>query len=247
MQRYLYLPLTTLFLLIFHNTSPAQGQIAFSSTRSGGPLIYIMEADGSNVRLLEQGDRCDAQADTSKAYAAAHPRWSPDGQRIAFYTYWGQEPGRTDGQDIVVINADGSGRRRLTASGYNCDPAWSPDGREIVFRTLIEDNWGLYIVNVQSGKIRPLINTPYMDRSPDWSPDGQRIVFSSGYNSDRPTQEDIFIVNADGSGLQQLSDAPGEESLASWSPDGQRIVYNEGTENTQKTRTNLRLRKIVAP
>lgn len=199
------------------------GLITFSSNRSGGLRIYVMDGDGSNVRLLEDGP---PGRDTTHLYGAAGPRWSRDGEQIAFYTYWGDAPERTDGQNIVVINADGTGRRVLTRSGYQSEPTWSPDGREVVYRSLRERNWGLYIFNLETGQERLLVDTPHMDRSPDWSPDGQQIVFSSGYGSDKTTGEDLYIVNADGTGLRQLTADVGEESLGRWSWDGERIVFN---------------------
>ena len=180
----LYPFLFTIFLSFFHNIGLfAQGQIVFRSDRSGAARLYIMDTDGTDLRLLEAGDANDSQADTTSLYGAAAPSWSPDGNRIVFYTYWGAEKGRTDGQDIVIINADGTNRKRLTTEGFNADPAWSPDGNKIVFKKLKDRNWGLYILDLKTGKIDLLIDTPYMDRSPDWSPDGKIICFSSNMDT----------------------------------------------------------------
>ena len=61
-------------------------------------------------------------------YAA--PAWSPDGRKIAFVS------DRDGNSEIYVMNADGSGQRRLTRNpAYDADPAWSPDGRTIAFVT----------------------------------------------------------------------------------------------------------------
>ena len=53
----------------------AQGQIAFVSDRDGNLEIYVMEADGDNLRRL-----------TNSPLGETEPSWSPDGQRIAFVT-----------------------------------------------------------------------------------------------------------------------------------------------------------------
>ena len=58
-----------------------------------------------------------------------NPSWSPDGRQLVF------ESARHGNTTLYVINADGTGERRLTFTGYGDDthPAWSPDGRWIAF------------------------------------------------------------------------------------------------------------------
>ena len=54
----------------------------------------------------------------------SNPVWSPDGRRIAFESNW----------QLWVMNADGSGQRRLTRNGArNFASVWSPDGRRFAF------------------------------------------------------------------------------------------------------------------
>jgi Tol biopolymer transport system component len=72
------------------------------STRDGNAEIYVMNADGSNVRRL-----------TSDSSIDDDPAWSPDGTKIAFVSNRDRDNG-----DIYVMNADGSGQTRLSFSGY---------------------------------------------------------------------------------------------------------------------------------
>jgi Tol biopolymer transport system component len=58
--------------------------------------------------------------------------WSPDGRKIAYAATIGDE----DPSAIYVVDADGSGRRRLTPSRpryYDQSPVWSPDGKSLLF------------------------------------------------------------------------------------------------------------------
>jgi Tol biopolymer transport system component len=147
-----------------------------------------------------------------------YPTWSPDGQRLAFYST------RSDGLhfDVYLIDSDGSNLRRLTFSegGY---PAWSPDGSQIVFSARLEGN--LYITDVDSGSTRQLTDTPGDDRNPIWSPDGSQIAYISFVNHDRMFGYRIFVINADGSNNRMLSPELPAQGMPSWSPDGQYLAF----------------------
>ncbi|HUS69169.1 MAG TPA: hypothetical protein VM075_00135 [Anaerolineae bacterium] len=76
------------------------------------------------------------------------------------------------GGDIYVVNADGTGLRRLT---QGMDPSWSPDGTQVVFARWIEP-WGIYAINADGSNERLLFSSS-VARSPVWSPDGSQIAF----------------------------------------------------------------------
>ena len=92
--------------------SPDGKRIAFNSTRDGqgdsildSVEIYIMDADGSNVRRLTRT--------TDKGYSSLDPRWSPDGEKIAYLS----APGKT--RHIFVMDANGSNVQQLTFTDGN--------------------------------------------------------------------------------------------------------------------------------
>ena len=77
------------------------------------------------------------------------PAWSPDGRRIAFRSIG---IGRVN-SDLYVVNADGSGLRRLTRNAAKLRWfAWSPDGRTIAFLR----NGEVYIVKADGSGERRL-------------------------------------------------------------------------------------------
>ena len=131
--------------------SPNGRQIVFNSDRGGTPQIYVMDADGANLRRLSfQG-----------TYNSS-PRWSPRGDKIAFMC-------RLAGNQICLMNPDGSDLRQLTSSGANEDPGWSPDGRHIVFSSNRGGSRAIYVMHADGSEQRRLTSggEAYL---PDWSP-----------------------------------------------------------------------------
>ena len=133
--------------------------------------------------------------------------------------------------DIWVMNANGSGRRRITHSGrgVDFDPSLSPDGRWIVFRTsrgrYAHDVHGIglegiFVVNVRTRRERQ-IQPRTGGLFPAWAPDGRRIAFSS-LPRGGGTLDTIHLMHSDGSGVLDLG-SPGE--CATWSPDSSKIAY----------------------
>ncbi len=101
----------------------ADGKIAFLSNREGFNDVWIMNADGSDLVNLTQGQYCDS------------PIWSPDGTKIAYLDVGADYSGR----DVWVMDADGGNRKQLTDDiefiGPNGadDLFWSEDGQSIYY------------------------------------------------------------------------------------------------------------------
>ena len=147
---------------------------------SGGEYrssIYVVDADGSNLRRLSDRPGSDF----------AGLSWSPDGRSLAF-------DGTSDGSplpslgnlypslDIFVIGADGTGERNLTKtqSATEREPGWSPDGSRLAYFGPLGDElpqgWPITVVRVADGvpvgqPVRGPETTDFL-----WSPDGARLL-----------------------------------------------------------------------
>ncbi len=207
--------------------SPDGRRLAFVSRRDGNSEVYVMNADGSGKRNLTRDRASDD-----------YPTWSPDGRRIAFLRgrLYSNNPGglgvhRFYGYHLHVMNANGSGLRRLTLNftGRN-QLVWSPDGRTIYF--------GRYLISTDGSGARRL---PYIPLTGVWSPDGRRIAFVDEERGPLPSggccpssSSDIYVMNADGSGKRKLTHKAGYNSAPAWSPDGRRIVFQSTRDGNRE-------------
>ncbi len=140
--------------------SPDGTKIAYSSDRSGRPMIYVANVDGSNpVRKTFAG-----QFNSS-------PAWSPDGKKIAFA---GQEAGNFD---IFVMNADGTEMTRLTKAARNNgrmsnneDPSFSPDGRFVMYTSNRTGPNQIFFSTVDGTEERRVTNDNANYYKARWSP-----------------------------------------------------------------------------
>ena len=141
--------------------SPDGRWMAFNTNRFGDhvPQVMLMPAEGGDAETLSPYQYGGGGYFTS-------PDWSPTSDMVAFHG--AIERGR---YHILVADLADGGRvlRQLTNEGNNEDPSWAPDGRHLVF--VAERSWGygLFVVDVASGNMRPVV-TGRRVGVPDWSP-----------------------------------------------------------------------------
>jgi Tol biopolymer transport system component len=191
--------------------SPDGDLIAFNSGRVNPLELYGFVTDPRGREVRRVG------GDTFFEY----PAWSPDGTRIAFMH---QTFDRAGGNyEIYVMNADGTGIRRLT--NHPADdgwPAWSPDGTRIAFSSLRHDCayaeapdceegphfHALYVMNVDGTGLRRV--TEVYGQFAAWSPDGRFIAVT-------PAPGGIYVMRPDGSDLTLVPvDVPADPLFPDW-------------------------------
>ena len=187
--------------------SPDGGRIAYTSFRSGAPLLYERDlATGADRVLSDRGG------------INITPSYAPDGRTVAFATTVG---GHTE---IATIGPEGL-RQQTRGRGYeNLSPTWSPDGRRFAF---VSDRLGepqIYVMSVGGGEPRLVSAYTYGGRgystSPDWSPAGPAIAYHTRVNG----RMQIAAVSADGGSPRMLTDR-GHNEDPSWAPDGRHLVF----------------------
>jgi TolB protein len=191
------------------------GKLVFQTTYGG--TFYSINADGSDLRRITNG---------------IDPAWSPDGSQIAFVRW--EEP-----RGVYVVNADGSGERRIFDWSEARYPSWSADGSQIVFTRQhgtvpgtggtggkpargpggssgeATAAWTLGVVQPSEGSFWEPVTNTWMSWTPDWSPVSEQVIIR--------TVTGLRVQSADGKDWFDLTTNP-TDTTPVWSPDGQKVA-----------------------
>jgi Tol biopolymer transport system component len=169
--------------------SPDGKQIVFCSNRSGEAdlELYVMDADGKNVRQLTHAPGC---------YNGG-PFFSPDGKKVIFRS----DRKKKDHLQLYVIDADGKNEKALTddLNWVNWGPYWYKDGKHIIYggadhsNPAVRPNYDLYWMNVETGKKVRITYAPGADVLPVFSPDYKKLMWTSTRDGRQPAQ--LYIAD----------------------------------------------------
>ncbi|WP_131780221.1 S9 family peptidase [Legionella bozemanae] len=216
-------------------------------SRDGKWIVYTVEENiskidaVSNIWVVSYDGKISKQLTNDKKNSSFLPKWSPNGQWIAFLFE------NDEAKSLQLLNRQSGQIIRLTNSLHDVsDFAWSPDSQNIAFIAseanakdsknkpivitrylfkkdtegyLGEKRTHLYRVAIQNKQIELLTPGPYDEWAPAWSPNGDYIAFISkrGDEPDRSYNSDVYVIrNKPGSKAIQLTRFPGGGMDPDW-------------------------------
>ncbi|MEW5748214.1 MAG: S9 family peptidase [Candidatus Thermoplasmatota archaeon] len=199
--------------------SPCGTKVAYHADFEGNEDhdIFVVSAEGGRPRRVTK-DAADNQG----------PRFSPDGQTVAFIS-------NRDGDIENLFVSDIGGRRVRKLSREELPVRtldWSPDGSRIAYGTGIGDEDYISVADVAKGKARRVLHKRGVEygievgwggAASPWSPDGRRLLFTSNEND----ASDVGALDMATGRSRWLVRSKNEKHSPQWSPDGRKLAYLE--------------------
>jgi dipeptidyl aminopeptidase/acylaminoacyl peptidase len=197
--------------------SPDGEKVAYSWNPDGHWEIYELYLRGqANPQLISRGSG-----------GKFHPQYSPDGRYLAFAVDF-------DGSENfhIFIHDFTDGRQRELAPEMNCDHqayfAWAPDSKRIAFISDQTGQFNVYVIPIQGGKERLVMDAGHPAWKVRWSPDGSMLAVTIEAGG---IDYGTFVVPLKGGTVVQISDEQGpiDAGQACWSPDSKHLAFSSDT------------------
>lgn len=191
--------------------------------------IFSSNRDGSDIKRLTDEEGYDAEGS-----------YSPDGKLIIYSTNkdaYNRKLTKEEQQkmevdpsffcDLYIMNADGSGKKKLTETpGYDGGPFFSPDGERIIWRQFSEDGHAadVYTMNIDGTDVKRLTDFDCLSWAPFYHPSGDYIVWAG--NKEGYSNFEIYMTDVNG--LKEpvrVTYTDGFDGLPVFSPDGKKLVW----------------------
>jgi Tol biopolymer transport system component len=217
--------------------SPDGSRIAFVSSRSGSPEIYVMSASGGAPTRLTTSpfdDQKVAWNDAGRTSIA----WSPDEKTIAFDVQNATYPPTCQTNcvtwSVYIVNADGTGLHSIATEARA--PSWSRDGLLLAYEDLVTpygESLGIAIDFINGTRARLKAYNADSSFGPKWSPRRDELAFQASGS--------VYTVGRNGSGRHRLT----RGLNPTWSPDGTALAFVRGGVVLRMTRTGTRIKRVA--
>ncbi|HWB32853.1 MAG TPA: winged helix-turn-helix domain-containing protein [Acidobacteriaceae bacterium] len=189
-------------------------------SRSGNRLAYSIQRGDANIYRIDLKARVPVpEALVASTDRDVYPQYSPDGSRLAYYSY------RTGLGQIWLGDSEGRQARQLTfvQKGQAATPHWSPDGKTLAIDSNITGFSQIYTISPDGGKMKQLTEGPYANFATVWSRDGRWMYFTST----RTGEEQIWKMPNGGGPAVQITHNGGVGAVESF--DSKTLYYGKET------------------
>ena len=205
--------------------TPDGRTLVFASEReSESGQLFLMDADGSNVRRLT------FSAEGGLRVTDDYPHWSADGRRIVFQRTTVTEEGVD--ADVWLIDAETEEESQLTDTpdAWDSTPGFTADGSGVMFESDREGSFSIYRLDLETMEVTRLTGDEGAASGGKESPDGRSILFTS----DRDGDPEVYLADADGGNVRQLTDSDARDKYPHWSPDGKLILFESDRDGNRE-------------